>query len=175
MNPHVQFARRYVLALNFSGAISSALQFELYSIETISFIENAAFDYGGAISIANPVMLNISGVNFAFNEADSGGAVALTSTVRGTAEFQHCRFEYNKATHGGALYLSGDGSRLLQGSMLRYNIAGKISFRETFGFARQPGQLFRNMAIRITTMSTILAQRFILKMFTGCVKIPFQQ
>ena len=97
----------------------------MYSIEGISFIENTAFDCGGAISIANPVSLKISDVAFYFNEADSGGAVALTSTVWATAEFQSCRFEYNKATRGGALYFSGEGQRFVRGSLFRYNIAGE--------------------------------------------------
>lgn len=146
MNPRFQLVRRYVWVFKCSGgAVSSALQLELYSIETISFVENTAFDYGGAVSIANPTNLNISGVRFSFNEAGSGGAVALVSTVWGAAEFQHCRFEYNKATHGGALYLSGEGQRFLQGSVFRYNIAGKSSSRETIAFACQPRQLFGNI------------------------------
>lgn len=105
----------------------STQQLNMHSIETISFIGNAAFDFGGAISIVNPVKLNISDVTFAFNEAETGGAVVLTSTVRTTADFQRCRFEYNEATSGGGLYLSGEGHRFLRDSVFRSNVAGEIS------------------------------------------------
>lgn len=108
--------------------MSAAEQLEiLLSIDTISFVENTAADYGGAISIsvANPVKLNFSDASFAFNQAVSGGAVALTSTIWETAEFQRCRFEYNNATRGGGLFLSGEGHRFLQGSLFRYNVAGE--------------------------------------------------
>lgn len=110
------------------------------SIETISFIDNTALDFGGAISVANSVKLNISYVRFAFNEAESGGAVVVTSTAKATAGFQRCRFECNKATSGGGLYLSGEGHSFLQGSVFRYNVAGKTSSGENLVFACQPSQ-----------------------------------
>lgn len=94
--------------------------------ETISFIQNTALDYGGAISLANPDELNLTGVIFTFNEAGFGGAVALASTVWAPAQIQRCSFEYNNATNGGAMYLSGVGQTLLQGSFFRYNVAGEV-------------------------------------------------
>lgn len=127
MSPRLQPARRHRLVETCPGATRFAHQLENHSIKTTSFIKNAAFDYGGAISIVNPVRLNISDVTFAFNEADSGGAVVLTSTVRTTANFLRCRFEYNEATSGGGLYLSGEGQRFLRGSVFRSNVAGEAS------------------------------------------------
>lgn len=117
-------------------------QMEDPSTETISFIDNTALDFGGAISVANPVKLNISYVRFAFNEAESGGAVVVTSTAKATTDFQRCRFEYNKATSGGGLYSSGEGQSFLQGSVFRYNVAGETSSGEGLIFACQPSQCF---------------------------------
>lgn len=109
----------------YSGVVTSTQRGELASMETISFVENTAFDYGGAISLANPISVHISDVAFTLNRAESGGAVALTSTVMASAELQRCRFEYNNATRGGALYFSGEGQTFLHGSSFRHNVAGE--------------------------------------------------
>lgn len=96
-------------------------------METVSFIENTALDFGGAISLANPVKLNMTDVTFASNKAESGGAIAVTSTDWTTGDFQRCRFESNSGTRGGALFFNGVGQRLLQDSSFRLNIAGETS------------------------------------------------
>lgn len=104
-------------------------------VETIVFIGNTAFDYGGAISIADPDQLNISDVVFVLNEAESGGALGLTSTSWATGDFQRCRFESNKGTRGGALYLDGEGQRILHDSSFRFNVAGETIVEGNFKFA----------------------------------------
>lgn len=97
------------------------------SIDTISFVGNTASDYGGAISIGDLDNLNMSDVSFISNEAESGGAVGLTSTKWATAGFQRCRFESNKATRGGALFLDGEVQSICHDSSFRLNVAGEAS------------------------------------------------
>lgn len=95
----------------------------------ISFIENSAVDYGGAISTANPTKIHITDAIFSLNKTESGGAVGLISTSLATAEFLRCRFESNKGTRGGGLFLDGDGQRFLHGSLCRLNVAGETTSR----------------------------------------------
>lgn len=94
------------------------------------FVGNTARDFGGALSLANPVALNVSDVTFASNVAESGGAVSVTSTDWAIADFQRCQFESNKGTRGGALYFNGDGQRLIHDSSLRLNVAGENNQEE---------------------------------------------
>lgn len=91
----------------------------------MSFVGNTALDFGGALSLANPVTLNVSDATFTSNVAESGGAVSVTSTDWAIADFQRCEFESNKGTRGGALYFNGDGQRLIHDSSLRLNVAGE--------------------------------------------------
>lgn len=117
---------------NSSGVTTSVDQFEIQHVGTIVFIGNTAFDFGGALSLANPAKLNISDSAFRLNEAESGGAVSLTSTVRETAGFHRCQFETNKGTDGGALHLNGEGKRFLQESYFRLNVAGETSSKGNY-------------------------------------------
>ena len=91
----------------------------------IFFIANSALEFGGALSLADNVEVNISDVTFKMNEAESGGAVSLTSTIWTTADLKRCRFEKNKGTRGGALFLDGRGLRLVHESSFWLNVAGE--------------------------------------------------
>lgn len=108
-----------------------ALPFSPYAgfMETITFVMNSAFDFGGAIAVSNPLKLNVSDVNFASNKAEAGGAISVASAEGAAAEFQRCRFERNRGTRGGALYFNGEGKRWLQDSSLRLNVAGETPVR----------------------------------------------
>lgn len=97
--------------------------------ETISFVENTAFGYGGAISLTNPVNVNISNVAFTLNSAESGGAAAITSSVWAPAGVKRCRFESNNATRGGGLHISGEIQTFLEQSSFRRNVAGETLSR----------------------------------------------
>lgn len=127
--PHCwQPPRQYDVDLKPSGVLASTQQSNPDYTEAVSFIKNTAPGYGGAISLVDPVELNISAVAFTLNEAGFGGAVALTSTALTPVDIRSCRFEYNSATNGGALYLSGEGQTSLRGSLFRYNVAGETLF-----------------------------------------------
>ena len=93
------------------------------NIGAISFVENSALEFGGALSLADYVEVNISDVTFKMNEAESGGAVSLASTTWSTADLKRCQFEKNKGTRGGALFLDGKGLGLLQDSFFWLNVA----------------------------------------------------
>lgn len=107
----------------------SAPHLDMSIIEAISFIENTAIDFGGALSLANYVELNTSDVTFHMNKAKSGGAVSLTSTMGSTADFKRCQFEQNNGTSGGALFWNGRGLGHLQGCSFRLNVAGETYLR----------------------------------------------
>lgn len=94
-------------------------------IGTISFINNTAIEFGGALSLADYVELDISDVTFYKNKAEFGGAVSLTSAAWATANFSRCLFEGNQATSGGALDSSGKGLAILQRSSFWLNVAGE--------------------------------------------------
>lgn len=88
----------------------------------------------------------MSDVMFTLNTAESGGAVGLTSTEWAIADFRRCRFESNNGTRGGAIYLDGEGHRIIKDSSFRLNIAGESSSR----------YMRISLAIRISTMNNIL-------------------
>lgn len=92
---------------------------------TIAFIDNSALDNGGAVSIVNPVMLHMGDAIFAFNSANSGGAVRLTSTSGAITDFERCRFEGNFGQLGGALRLDGEGHSVIRDSLFLRNIVGE--------------------------------------------------
>ena len=72
------------------------------------------------------VLFNIRGVTFMSNEALSGGAVSLTSLGEIMGAFHCCHFSNNKASFGGALYLSlSEGNVSVSGSNFRFNVAGE--------------------------------------------------
>ena len=93
----------------------------------IVFTDNRALDNGGALSIVNPVELNISDAIFSFNAAESGGAVRVASTSSVTSNFRRCRFERNNATFGGAVRFDGKGQRTLEDCLFQFNAAGENS------------------------------------------------
>ena len=93
--------------------------------EEIFFVENSALEFGGALSLADYVEVNISDVTFSMNEAESGGAVSLTSTTWTTADLKRCRFDKNKGTRGGAIFLDAKGLGLLHDSSFWLNVAGE--------------------------------------------------
>lgn len=91
--------------------------------ERVVFVDNWAEDHGGALSLENPVALNIRDTLFLFNTADSGGAVRVASTSWAATDFQRCRFESNSGALGGAIRLDGDGRRTFQDSSFLLNVA----------------------------------------------------
>ena len=109
----------------YSGATIATQAFDMSNIGGIFFVENFALEFGGALSLANYVEVNISDVTFKMNEAESGGAVSLTSTTWTTANLKRCRFEENKGTRGGALFLDGNGLGILFDSSFWLNVAGE--------------------------------------------------
>lgn len=82
--------------------------------------------------LTDPDVFNISGVMFTSNEAASGGAIWVgftreDETVGLVGVFHFCRFDFNKAFYGGALYLgSGNEGVFIQHSNFSYNVAGEI-------------------------------------------------
>ena len=58
------------------------------------------------MTIANAVVLNVSGTVFKSNEASLGGAVYIVSEIDNCHIFRDCDFKGNTAADGGAVYLS---------------------------------------------------------------------
>ena len=119
-----------------SGGIYSSLSLKFEVAGDISFVENTAVLDGGAISLTDPIDVDIISASFASNEAAFGGAVSMTSAIGTTVWFERCRFESNDASNGGALYLINGGtsdaeaSNLVQDSVFRRNVAGESPPRD---------------------------------------------
>lgn len=73
------------------------------------FVGNCGFADGGAMSLNDPYVFNISGGTFTLDKAQSGEAVSLSATEDTTGTFQSSEFVDNNARYGGALYLSSGG------------------------------------------------------------------
>lgn len=143
--------RRSKLSLShlahYTGAIFSALSpnFEVHGVT--SFVANQAKFYGGAISLTDPVHINIIDATFESNTATSGGAVSLTSTEGTSGGYENCRFGSNDASNGGALYLSTGGTgevgglSFVQHSAFHNNVAGESPSKKLrTGFEEVPWQ-----------------------------------
>lgn len=78
--------------------------------------------------LTDPDIFKISDATFILNEAVSGGALSLVATEETTGMMHACQFENNKASYGGALYLSsGEGKVSIHRSNFSTNIAGESS------------------------------------------------
>ena len=122
-------------ALSLVGAVSSGVSHVNISGET-TFTNNSAFWVGGAIySTANKNGEHFEEVEFRFNSARSGGAVAASDTGNGDdvtpspTLFLRCRFIGNKATRSGGAVAAASGREKFVSSDFESNSAGAMNGR----------------------------------------------
>ena len=118
-------------------AIYSETGADLGSTGSVTFVGNAAKDYGGALHLTSYGKLQVSNTTFRENVADVGGAVFIAGGGNTISEFSACVFDANIASDGGALYLyTGAGTEIFTSSVFRYNFASKWSLAH--GLRRWP-------------------------------------
>lgn len=127
--------------VDYGGAIYFETEFDLFEVDDVAFLSNAALSMGGAIyleGLGGDMNVRFTDAHFVGNEAGEGGAVAMD----GWSDLQvsNSTFTDNEADYGGAVLLYayyGDETASLVGSTFTNNEAddygGAVYFESDSG------------------------------------------